>query len=139
MHWACPKCYEGKNETSNARLRAASYVRIRLRRSAFSKDSRGIAPLEPGGRVALVSNVKGAFSDVVSASLYFYPGKFEIPLKRQEDDVWRGDLSAEQVIGMARQLYGFRVYRARLTVVSRGPSGEKDSRTRDLTIVLDPG
>jgi hypothetical protein len=105
---------------------------------ASQKDSRGLAPLEAGGRVALVSNVKGTFSDVVSASLYFYPGKFEIPLKHLDDKVWRGDISPEQVKGMARQPYGFRVYRARLTVVSRGPSGEKASREQDLTIVLDP-
>ena len=103
------------------------------------KDSRGATPASPGGQVVLLSNVKGDFPDIVSTSLYFYPGKFEIPLKREDGGIWRGDVTSEQLAGIARQRYGFRVYRARLTVVSRGPSGETSSRSQDLTVVLEPG
>jgi hypothetical protein len=106
--------------------------------AAKQVDSRGLAPRQPGGRVVELAGLRGDYPRIESAHLYFYPGEFEIPLEPQADGIWRGDVSPEQVRGMARQPYGFRVYRARLTIVSLGASGEKGTKTQDLTIALEP-
>ena len=105
--------------------------------AARQEDTRGFAAKEPGGRVVELSGIAGKFAKIESVSLYFYPGEFEIPLYAT-DGRYRGDVSKAQVDGMARQPHGFRVYRARLTIVSSSAAGERDTKTQDLTIALEP-
>lgn len=102
-------------------------------------DTSKSSPAESGGQVVEFSDVHGKYPDVTSASLYFYPGKFEIPLKSLGGGIWRGYLTPAQVLGMVPERYGFRVYRSRLTVTSRSASGEVDSSAQDITVALKPG
>ncbi len=106
--------------------------------TAKQLDTSKVPPADPGGQVVEFSDVGGKYPDVVSASLYFYPGKFSIPLKPSRGGVWRGDLTAGQVTGMVPERYGFRVYRCRLTVVSKDASGQIDSSSRDVDVALQP-
>jgi hypothetical protein len=106
--------------------------------AAKQEDTHGVAAPGKGGRVVEFSGVQGKYPKIDSVSLYFYPGKFEIPLESLGGGRYRGSLSAEEVSGMARQPHGFRVYRARLSIISRADTGEKDTKTQDLTVALEP-